>query len=161
MDILQRAELAQRAARAAGELIFSHRDFKVSNKSSKDYVTAMDVKSEKFLKLAAERFNEVMRATQVYDSVLVKSSNMRSQNFSMKALTSFMAEPTLTINVLADAYLNRNEKGGKMFLAKALGLFDRIGSLEPGKRADIVLADGDFNVRAVYSRGEAVSEVRN
>ena len=50
MDILQRAELAQRAARAAGELIFSHRDFKVSNKSSKDYVTEMDVKSEKLIR---------------------------------------------------------------------------------------------------------------
>ena len=83
----------------------------------------MDTKSDAFLEKVAERFNEVMRRTQVYDSVLVKSSNMRSQNFSMKALTSFMAEPTLTINVLADAYLNRNEKGGKMFLAKALGLF--------------------------------------
>ena len=83
----------------------------------------MDIKSDAFLEKVAERFNEVMRRTQVYDSVLVKSSNMRSQNFSMKALTSFMAEPTLTINVLADAYLNRNEKGGKLFLAKAIGLF--------------------------------------
>ena len=50
MDIRERAELAQRAARAAGELISARRDFQVSNKSDKDYVTEMDVKSEKLIR---------------------------------------------------------------------------------------------------------------
>ena len=63
----------------------------------------MDVKSDKFLDIVGKRFNQVMRETQVYDSILVKSSNMRSQNFGMKLITSFMAEPTLSLNVLADA----------------------------------------------------------
>lgn len=79
----------------------------------------MDVKSDEFLQKCAERFNDVMRKTQVYDSVLVKSSNMRSQNLGMKVMTSFMAEPTLTLNVLADAVRNVNLPGGKAVLAKA------------------------------------------
>jgi hypothetical protein len=83
----------------------------------------MDVNSDKFLNLVAERFNEVMRKTQVYDSVLVKSSNMRSQNLGMKVLTSFMAEPTLSLNVLADAVRNAKEKGGMETLAKAGATF--------------------------------------
>ena len=45
--------------------------------------------------------------------------------------------------------------------AKALGLFDRVGSLEPRKAANIVLTDGDFHVRAVYFRGEPVEGVRS
>ena len=50
MDLSERAAVAQRAARAAGELIRTHRDFKVSNKSEKDYVTEMDVKSERLIR---------------------------------------------------------------------------------------------------------------
>jgi hypothetical protein len=83
----------------------------------------MDHRSTEFMETVAERFNDVMRKTQVYDSVLVKSKNMRSINPFMKALTSFMAEPTLTANVLADAVVNRNEKGGKLNLAKAGATF--------------------------------------
>ena len=83
----------------------------------------MDVKSDEFLKLCADRFNDVMQRTQVYDSVLVKSANMRSQNYAMKLLTSFMAEPTLSLNVLADAVRNVKEKGGMETLAKAGATF--------------------------------------
>ena len=83
----------------------------------------MDTKSDAFLDMVGERFNDVMRKTQVYDSTMVKSSNMRSQNLSMKIITSFMAEPTLSLNVLADAVLNAKEKGGKATLAKAGATF--------------------------------------
>lgn len=83
----------------------------------------MDTKSEAFMNLVTERFNDLVRKTQVYDSVLVKSSNMRSQNLGMKVITSFMAEPTLSLNVLADAIRNTDLQGGKAKLAKAGATF--------------------------------------
>jgi len=83
----------------------------------------MDIKSDEFLNMTAKRFNDIVRKTQVYDSVLVKSENMRSQNPFVKSITSFMAEPTLTLNVLADAMQNIGEKGGKTRAIKALAIF--------------------------------------
>lgn len=85
----------------------------------------MDVKSDRFLDMCGVRFNDIMRRTQVYDSTLVKSANMRSQNPFMKTLTSFMAEPTLTANVLMDSYRQavQGEKGGKLAAAKASAIF--------------------------------------
>lgn len=79
----------------------------------------MNQNSDEFLETVAERFNEVMRRTQVYDSVMVKSQNMRTKNPWIKSITSFMAEPTLTLNVLVDAVRNAGEKGGKLYLARA------------------------------------------
>ncbi|MBD9700940.1 N-acetylglucosamine-6-phosphate deacetylase [Streptomyces sp. ID01-12c] len=40
--------------------------------------------------------------------------------------------------------------------AKLLGLYDRVGSLEPGKDADLVLLDADFDVKGVLRKGEWV-----
>jgi site-specific DNA-cytosine methylase len=77
----------------------------------------MDVKSEEFLKLAGERFSEVIEKTQVYDSVLARSANMRSKTGLMQMATSFMAEPTTTVNLLEDAI----RRGDKKHMARVFG----------------------------------------
>lgn len=40
--------------------------------------------------------------------------------------------------------------------AKLLGRYDRVGSLEPGKDADLVVLDADFDLKGVMRRGEWV-----
>ena len=79
--------------------------------------SSMDVTSEEFLKLAGERFSEVIEKTQVYDSVLARSANMRSKGGLMSMATAFMAEPTTTINLLEDALRGRSVKN----IARAFG----------------------------------------
>ena len=73
--------------------------------------------SEAFLQSAGERFTEVIAKTQVYDSTLSRSANMRSKSAFMNMVTSFMAEPTTSINMLQNALL----KGNKKQIARAFG----------------------------------------
>ncbi len=82
-----------------------------------------DMKSEEFLAKVGRRFNEVMRRTQVYDSVLVKSELMRRPDWFSKSVTAFRAEPTLTLNLLMDAMRNAGTRGGKKQLAAALATY--------------------------------------
>ncbi|WP_069171358.1 N-acetylglucosamine-6-phosphate deacetylase [Streptomyces griseus] len=42
--------------------------------------------------------------------------------------------------------------------ARLLGLYDRVGSLDPGKDADLVVLDADFTVKGVMRRGEWIIE---
>ena len=83
----------------------------------------MDIHSDEFLDMVGERFNDVIRKTQVYDSILVKSSNMRSTAWTARVITAFKAEPTLTANMLMDAWNNRKTAGGKKALGAALGVY--------------------------------------
>ena len=48
-------------------------------------------------------FREVIYATQVMDSTLTRSELMRGKTLYSKAMTAFMAEPTLSYNLLMDA----------------------------------------------------------
>jgi hypothetical protein len=80
----------------------------------------MDAKSEAFLKLAGERFSEVIDKTQVYDSVLARSANMRSKDTGMKMATAFMAEPTTSISMVTDA-IHKGKKGNRKYAARAIG----------------------------------------
>jgi len=59
--------------------------------------------SEQFLSLVGERFTEVIVYTQVYDSTLSRSAFMRSKRDLTKMMTSFMGEPTLSYNMMANA----------------------------------------------------------
>lgn len=40
--------------------------------------------------------------------------------------------------------------------AKEIGIFDRKGSLTPGKDADILVLDNEMNIKAVYCRGDKI-----
>lgn len=73
--------------------------------------TDLKVGSDEFLTKAGERFTQLVNKTQVYDSILVKSQNMRSKGL-LGTITSFAAEPTLAVNMLMDSYIDF--KSGKV-----------------------------------------------
>lgn len=79
----------------------------------------LKVNSEEFLRAAGDRFSEVIDRTQVYDSVLSRSSFMRSRNVFMSMVTSFMSEPTTTANMIESAV----RTWGKGDKKKAAGIF--------------------------------------
>lgn len=68
--------------------------------------------SDEFLKICGERFTEIVVNTQVYDSVLSRSANMRSKDIVMKMLTAFQAEPTTSANMVEQAFREAN-RGNK------------------------------------------------
>ena len=80
----------------------------------------MDVTSEEFLNKVGERFTEVIVKTQVYDSVLSRSALMRSKDTGLKMATAFMAEPTTSINMVADALL-KGKRGNRKYARTAIG----------------------------------------
>ena len=62
------------------------------------------VSGEALLKATAELFEDVVYQTQVADSVLTRNSLMRSKSQRMKELTSFLGEPTASLNILLSAF---------------------------------------------------------
>ena len=76
--------------------------------------------SEEFLKAVGERFTEVITKTQVYDSVLSRSGNMRSKDTGMKMATAFMGEPTTSLNMLENAF-TQSKRGNRGYARKAVG----------------------------------------
>lgn len=89
----------------------------------KETAAKTDLTGEELLKKAGRRFDEVIEATQVYDSVLSRSQFMRGRSLFTKMATSFMAEPTKTLNMFMDANYQRwikKEKGSRVFLARTV-----------------------------------------
>ena len=76
--------------------------------------------SEEFLKLAGERFTDVVSMSQVYDSVFSRSDLMRNKSWIAKSLTAFMAEPTTTLNMIWDSWVQAKRSGSVKGYAKAI-----------------------------------------
>lgn len=73
------------------------------------------VNSEEFMQIVGERFTEVIRATQVYDSIFAKSPLLKSKSLAVQYLVSFMNEPNTTANMVEKAVrdaTNGDWKGG-------------------------------------------------
>ena len=73
---------------------------------------------EALLTRAGEIFTEIIVNTQVYDSVISRSAMMRSKDGLMKMATAFMAEPTTSINMIADARIDWQNGAKKSALRK-------------------------------------------
>lgn len=80
-----------------------------------------ELTKEQQLEKAGERFTEVVTKTQVYDSVFSRSGLMRSRDSAVKNATAFMAEPTTSLNMLANAVVQA--KRGNISKAKAGRVF--------------------------------------
>ena len=75
---------------------------------------------EAMLKAAAKRFREVIYRTQVVDSTLTRSHNMRSNSTFAKFSTAFMSEPTVSYNVAMYATENMVRETAEMGLKVAM-----------------------------------------
>lgn len=88
--------------------------------------------SDEFWDLVNERMTEVVDLTQVVDSPFHRSHAMRDKQILVKMATSFMAEPTLTFNMVRDGLVNSFEMyklGDKVGAARLLGKTSRVFAL--------------------------------
>ena len=72
----------------------------------KDKQKNLSVGSEEFYKAVALRLRDVVYNTQVVDSTMTRSQMMRSGDKWDKVTSAFMSEPTLSYNMLQDAYMD-------------------------------------------------------
>lgn len=75
--------------------------------------------SEEYYRAVADRFRDIIDYTQVYDSVLSKSQLMRSKSGLARMMTSFMAEPTLSYNLVVNSFKGDTINGGRAIAAFA------------------------------------------
>jgi len=104
-------------AAKADELTWAHiwAAVKAETKDTTDLIP----ESEEFLMFAGKRFRDVIDHTQVYDSTLSRSQNMRDKSAASKMLTAFMAEPTVSLNLLMDGIRRAKGKGNKKIFVRA------------------------------------------
>lgn len=64
----------------------------------------LEIGSQEYFSLVAKEFRDVIDFTQVYDSVLSKSQLMCSKSRFVRSVMAFMAEPTLSYNLVLNAF---------------------------------------------------------
>ena len=118
-DGAYRDDVLSKAPALADEITWCH----IWNATKAWVADTTNLVGEELLTEAGTRFTDVIDLTQVYDSVLSRSANMRNKNSLMKMATAFMAEPTTTANMMLDAFVNGKRTGG----AKGAGIVAKAG----------------------------------
>lgn len=88
----------------------------------KDTHPEIKVGTDEYWDACNERMSEIVDLTQVVDSPMHRSHAMRDKRFFKKMTTAFMAEPTLTFNMVRDGVTMTKEacKRGKLKLASKI-----------------------------------------
>ena len=87
------------------------------------------IDSEEFYALCNDRASEVFDKTQVVDSVFHRSQVMRNKDSMSKMVTSFMAEPTRTFNMLRTEFVEAREMWNEGDKSKAVRLANKALSI--------------------------------
>lgn len=95
----------------------------------KDTHPDVEIGTDEYWELCNERMSEIVDYTQVVDSPLHRSHAMRSKNPLAKVFTSFMAEPTLTFNMVRDAFIRAKEAWVSGDKAKAAGIMNKAAAV--------------------------------
>lgn len=96
-------ELAMKGAEIADKVTLGYL-WNACEAEIKDKNPGLAVGSEAFNKAVGKRLRDIIYATQVVDSTMTRSHMMRSSDTKDKILTNFASEPTLSYNMLMDAY---------------------------------------------------------
>lgn len=75
---------------------------------------------EELLNATAERFREVIYRTQVVDSTMTRSHNMRAGSEWAKTVTAFMSEPTVSYNMVMESTRKTAEDAKRMGMRVAV-----------------------------------------
>ena len=86
---------------------------------------SIKVDSEEFYQICNERASEIFDKTQVVDSVFHRSQVMRNTDSMSKVMTSFMAEPTRTYNMVRTEYALACEAWKEGDKKEAIGRFNK------------------------------------
>jgi hypothetical protein len=119
-DSNYRDDVLAKAPELADEITWTH----IWNAAKKQVLAenpGLEEGSEEHLEKAGELFTETIVNTQVYDSVLSRSALMRAKDSGTKMVTSFLAEPTTSLNMLADAIVQGKRTGNTKQSARVIG----------------------------------------
>ena len=78
--------------------------------------------SDEFMQIVGERFTEVIRATQVYDSIFAKSPMLKSKSLAVQYLVSFMNEPNTVANMAESSVRDATRGNWKSGARKAVSV---------------------------------------
>ena len=87
-------------------------------------------------------------------TVIVDGIRCRFPDGTIAGSSLTMDQAVRNFRAHTDIPLYETVNMASLYPARSVGIDDAKGSLEPGKDADIVIADRDFNVKATFIRGE-------
>jgi hypothetical protein len=121
-----------------------------------DATRGMSLSQDELQQRVNDRFDEMIDKTQVVDSILHRSQWMRSTDGIAKIVTSFMAEPTKSWNMLMGAYIDDYRSGfnaeGNKALARAVTTFTITGIITAMARSLIVAFRKDDDETSYWER---------
>lgn len=95
------------------------------------------------------------------EKVIVRSGRAETLSGALAGSTLDLWQGVKNLMRMTGAPLEDAVRCATVNPATAVGIFDRVGSIDAGKRADLLLVDDALEIRGVYAAGEAVPMTRS